>query len=371
MNAIGDILIVDDKPENLRLLFDALSREGYSVRRLPSGQQALDVIHFSPPDLILLDILMPGMDGYEVCQRLKADSKTESIPIIFLSALDEPFDKAKAFRVGGADYVTKPFQIAEVLARIEHQLSIQRLQKSMQEHLQQLAIANQELEMFTSVAAHDLKRPLRGIHGLAQILIDEYGKQLDDEGVKYLDLIQDSVLDLDELLDSLKTYSYAREVEVVMQPVSLSAVVDRTIELLQIETQEKNAVVEVQSDLPHVMGYKPILKEVATNLLSNALKYVAPGTKPEIYIGAEVHGDRVRWFFEDNGIGIQPQHHNDIFQPFRRLHGRGAYTGSGLGLAIVQRCVTRLGGTCGIKSSQHGSQFWVDLSAGTLFHELR
>lgn len=361
MNATGDILIVDDKPENLKLLFDALKHEGYDVRRVLNGQQALEVTRFAPPDLILLDILMPGLDGYEVCQQLKADATTQAIPVIFLSALDEPFDKAKAFRVGGADYVAKPFQIVEVLARIEHQLTILRLQRSMQDHLQQLTAANKELELFASAAAHDLRSPLRGIQSLTQLLMEDYGAQLDEPGQATLQLVHDSAIDMDELLNALKTYSYAREVEVTVQPVDLSAVVSRTIRNLEPEIQKQNAIVNVQPEFPLVMGYKPLLFEVATNLLSNALKYVPPGTPPKVHIGAQSQGGQVHWFFEDNGIGIAPQHQEEVFNPFKRLHGKEAYPGTGLGLAIVQRCVDRIGGACGVKSGQQGSHFWVQL----------
>lgn len=361
MTATGDILIVDDKPDNLKLLFDALKREGYDVRRVLSGPQALEVVQFAPPDLILLDILMPEMDGYEVCQQLKANPQTQGIPVIFLSALDEPFDKAKAFRIGGADYVTKPFQIVEVLARIEHQLTILRLQRSMQAHLQQLTIANDELELFAAAAAHDLRTPLRGIQGFTHALIEDYSHQLDDQGQSYLQLVHDSAADMDELLEALRTYSYTREIEVTVQPIDLSAVVRRSADNLQPEIQERDAIIHVQSELPLVMGYKPLLFEVATNLLSNALKYVAPGTQPEIHIGAQSQGGQVHWFFEDNGIGIAAQHRQAVFRPFKRLHGKEAYPGTGLGLAIVQRCVDRLGGACGVKSGQQGSHFWVEL----------
>lgn len=122
----GDILIVDDVPENLKVLFVMLSERNYSVRRVRSGQQALNVVNNDPPNLILLDIRMPGLDGYEVCSRIKANPDTQQIPIIFLSALNDTLDKVKAFTVGGADYISKPFQAEEVFARIENQLTIQR-----------------------------------------------------------------------------------------------------------------------------------------------------------------------------------------------------------------------------------------------------
>lgn len=127
----GTILIVDDLPDNLRLLFTLLMPQGYEVGKALNGQMALKSAASNPPDLILLDINMPNMDGYEVCQRLKADLKTKDIPIIFISALDDVWDKVKAFKVGGIDYITKPFQAEEVLARIENQMQIQALSKAL------------------------------------------------------------------------------------------------------------------------------------------------------------------------------------------------------------------------------------------------
>jgi len=128
----GDILLVDDAPENLRLLSKILTSQGYTVRKSPSGEMALRAIHSAAPDLILLDVMMPDMDGYEVCRRLKADATVATIPVIFISLLSDAIDKVRAFSSGGADYITKPFQIEEVLARVENQLNIRRLQQQFQ-----------------------------------------------------------------------------------------------------------------------------------------------------------------------------------------------------------------------------------------------
>src|SRR5579871_1885679 len=128
-DASGDILIVDDQPQNLDVLMEMLHRRGYRVRPADNGERALRAARASPPDLVMLDILMPDLDGYEVCRRLKADPVTAQIPVIFVSALDETLDKVKAFGVGAADYVAKPFQVEEVRARVESQLKLSRAMK--------------------------------------------------------------------------------------------------------------------------------------------------------------------------------------------------------------------------------------------------
>ena len=152
----GDILIVDDTPANLRLLTQMLAEQGYHVRPVPEGSMALAAVQAEPPDLILLDIRMPGMNGYEVCEHLKADTLTCDIPIIFISALDAIQDKVRAFTVGGVDYVTKPFQVEEVLARVETHLALRNLQKQLQDAnwkmAQELALAG---EVQTSFLPHD------------------------------------------------------------------------------------------------------------------------------------------------------------------------------------------------------------------------
>ncbi|MGB5916224.1 MAG: response regulator [Phormidesmis sp.] len=383
----GDILIVDDRPENLQLLFDTLSREGYELRRVLSGQQALQVAQFDPPDLILLDIRMPEIDGYEVCRRLKAQPQTQGIPVIFLSALDASLDKVKAFDVGGADYVTKPFQIAEVLARVKHQIRLQQLlkenayqQQQLEERSRRLETTNDELKLFTSSASHDLRAPLRGLQGLSRALVEDYGPQLDELATTYLQRIEATAISMSQLLDDLTAYSRIDRIEILIEPVSLNTVVNSAIRSLSAEIDLKQAAIEVQSDLPQIMGYAPVLDQVAKNLLGNALKYVAPGDRPAVKIGAALikpdaaesnatasnttEKTHVHWFFQDNGIGILPKDQVKIFQPFNRLHGVEAYPGSGFGLAIVQRGITRLGGTCGVESSgQQGSRFWITLPA--------
>ena len=142
----GNILVVDDTPENLRLLAGILSEKGYQVRPVPNGKLALSAAQKIPPDLVLLDIMMPEMDGYQVCQQLKASEITKDIPVIFISAINDVLDKVKAFAVGGVDFITKPFQVEEVLARIETHLKICSLQHSLQEKNQDLATAILQLQ---------------------------------------------------------------------------------------------------------------------------------------------------------------------------------------------------------------------------------
>jgi DNA-binding response OmpR family regulator len=173
----ADILVADDTPANLRLLFQMLTEQGYKVRPVPDGQWALRAARSTPPDLILLDIRMPKMDGYQVCEQIKADERTRDIPVLFLSALGEKEDKVKAFAVGGVDYITKPFQVEEVLARVRTHLSLRALQKQLEAANERLVRSNaelrernEELDAFVHTVAHDLKSPLAIAAGYAEML---------------------------------------------------------------------------------------------------------------------------------------------------------------------------------------------------------
>ncbi len=147
----GNILLVDDQPQNLNLLSELLEEQGYEVRQAINGEMALQTARVALPDLILLDIQMPDLDGYTVCQRLKSDAQTQSIPVIFVSALDESWDKVRGFSVGGVDYIAKPFKVIEVLARVENQLKIQHLQRELREKNRQLEEAMQALSRLTTI----------------------------------------------------------------------------------------------------------------------------------------------------------------------------------------------------------------------------
>ena len=154
----GNILVVDDTKENLRVLVDALGREGYTVRPALSGEMALEAAGKEPPDLILLDIIMPGMDGYQVCHALKTDARLKDVPVIFISALNEVGDKVKGFKTGGVNYISKPFQAEELLARVETHLTLRNLQKELEEKNTDLQQLNREL----TEALEEIKT-LRGI----------------------------------------------------------------------------------------------------------------------------------------------------------------------------------------------------------------
>lgn len=335
-----------------------LTNQGYEVRKALNGQRAIASVQSDPPDLILLDIRMPGMDGYAVCQQLKSDPKTCDVPVIFISALDDALDKVKAFAVGGVDYVTKPFQEMEVLARIEHQLCIQRLKQQLLEHNQELARSNQELEQFAYVVSHDLQQPLQSITGFAKVMLFKYQDQLDQVGVDYLNRIHGSGDRMQRLIQDLLSYSriglHAQE----MQAVDLNILLKQVLENLDDSIKHNQTIFDFDP-LPTVMGYETQLVQLFQNLIDNAIKFVKPGVIPQLKISSLQQGDF--WLLEihDNGIGIDAQHLEKVFNMFQRTQAAKSYSGTGIGLATCKKIV-----------KNHGGQLWAtsQVGIGTTFH---
>ncbi|WP_199249133.1 response regulator [[Phormidium] sp. ETS-05] len=366
-----DILIVDDMPVNLRVLNQILTQHGYKVRKALSGEMALTACEATLPDLILLDILMPDLDGYEVCSRLKSQAKTRKIPVIFLSALDEAEDKVKAFHVGAADYISKPFQVEEVLARVTHQLTIVHLNQQLanqnaqlQKLNAELMRSNAELEQFAYVASHDLQSPLQATIGYADMLLWKYDSVLDENAKHYVNQIVQSGLRMKNLIQDLLAYSRLGNGQLDWQPVEAVAALQDALENLRQEIAATGAQIN-HSELPKVRGDRTQLTQLFQNLLSNAIKFRRSGVTPQINISC-VAGDRgeSRFAVSDNGIGIPEEKFDCIFEAFHRLHGYQEYPGTGLGMAICKRIVTRHGGRIWVNSQPgEGTTFYFTLDS--------
>lgn len=354
----GNILVIDDTPTNLHLLAQILSEQGYCVRLAPNGALALKSIESTPPDLILLDIRMPDMDGYEVCTTLKANENTRHLPVIFLSALQDTLDKVKAFSVGGADYVTKPFEAAEVLARIEHHLQLQRLQKQLLEQNEELARSNRELEQFAYVVSHDLQQPLQGIIGFAKFILMKSEESLDNSTKESLNYILDSGWQMQRLIQDLLTYARVSQSQKALEPVDCNVAIAQAINNLQMNILEKQASVKFDS-LPTVLGDEIQLIQLFQNLIGNALKFVQADTTPQIQIAVEEEIDEWRFSVRDNGIGIAPENLKCVFEAFKRLNNTRQYPGSGIGLALCKKVV-----------DNHGGKIWIEsqVGIGTTFY---
>lgn len=350
------IIIVDDVPENLELLSEILSSYGYFVRTASSGLSALAMIAESPPDIIMLDVMMPGMDGYEVCQKLKADEATRNIPIIFITALQEPIQKVRAFAVGAADYVTKPFQLEEVIARIRTHLALYRSNKQLQEQVA-------ELDAFAHTVAHNLKNPLAAIATYLDMVTRPIGAPLPPEKTaELLTYVQQSALKANNIVDELLLLSSVRKEAVTLHNVDMAEVVAQVQERLEPMISKYRPEIVEPAHWPTAVGYAPWVAEIWANYISNGLKY--GGQPPRLQFGATPQADgMVRFWLHDNGRGLTEAERAIVFTEFTRLNEIRT-DGHGLGLSIVQRIVNKLGGTSGVESTVgEGSTFYFTLPA--------
>jgi len=353
----GNILIVDDTPAILSLLAQMLAVQGYEVQAATSGAQALAAVQATPPDLILLDVMMPEMSGYEVCEHLKSTAQTRDIPIIFISALEATEDKVKAFTVGGVDYVTKPFQIKEVLARVATHLSLRALQKQLQEashelarQLEELQARNEELDAFARTVAHDLKTPLTSIIGFADMLENIHATLSDEELWESLHTIASNGRKMDNIIDELLLLAGVRQTkQVKINPLDMAGIVAAVLQRLADMIEEHQAEVVLPVSWPMALGYGPWVEEVWVSYISNAIKH--GGRPPRVELGATAEADGiVRFWVRDNGPGLAPEEQARLFAPFGRSAQMPA-KGRGLGLVVVRRIMEKLGRKAAVEST--------------------
>ncbi|HKH63596.1 MAG TPA: response regulator [Flavitalea sp.] len=405
------ILIVDDKQENLFSLKSLLQLHLYEVDTASSGEEALKKILRKEYALIILDVQMPEMDGYEVAEAVTGLNKTKDIPIIFLSAVN--IDKrfiTKGYDSGAVDYVTKPFDPDLLLLKVKTfcrlyeqkrelkstqetlkkeiesrkliQKEIERVNLSLEEKVQhrtkELVRVNQDLEtrnaelgQYASLASHDLQEPLRKIVTFSRILDDKYLANMPDAH-KYMSKVINSAERMRSLIDDLLNYSKL-SVQLQFSKLDLNEILATTLADLEILIEEKGAEVTT-SGLPKIEAVPGQMRQLFQNLISNALKFSKANSIPKVKIWSErvsekslnavpsSKGEFVRIFIEDNGIGFDELYLDKIFTIFQRLHVRSDYEGTGIGLAIVKKIVEKHDGIIGAKSKEGlGATFFIIL----------
>ena len=391
------ILIVDDKKENLFSLKTLLELNSFQVETAASGEEALKKILKNEYALIILDVQMPVMDGYEVAESISGYSKTKNIPIIFLSAVN--IDKSfitKGYSSGGVDYITKPFDPELLMLKVrtfirlyEQTNELKRIQKVLEasnELLEvkvmertsdllranlELEVSNAELQQYASLASHDLQEPLRKIITFNKIIEDKY---LDGnpEAHRYMNKVIASCERMRSLIHDLLNYSRLSGAAVYCE-TDLNNLLSETITDLELVIGEKKAKLIID-DLPVIEAIPGQVRQVFQNVISNALKFSRSGVTPQVRIWGEriskldsrghsdPAGDYLRIYIQDNGIGFEEIYLNKIFTIFQRLHGRDAYEGTGIGLAIVKKIIEKHNGLLTARSSvDEGSTFIIVL----------
>jgi signal transduction histidine kinase len=368
------ILIVDDKPENLFSLEKLLQLHAFEVDTAGSGEESLKKILKNEYALIILDVQMPGMDGFEVAETINGYSRSKDIPIIFLSAVNT--DKrfiTKGYAAGAIDYITKPFDPDLLLLKVktlyrlseqtkmlnqvqkELEMSNHQLEQKVKERTAELVeanknleISNQELQQYSFLASHDLQEPLRKIHTFALIVMERFLAG-NEEALGFMNRVVSSTERMRRLIDDLMGYSQLSGPE-AFQQCSLNEIIHEVMNDLELTIKEKEAVINV-SDLPEADVIPGQMRQVFQNLISNSLKFSRKDVAPVVTITANyvaklqldaepvAKGNYCRISCCDNGIGFNEEYLEKIFSLFQRLHGRHQYQGTGIGLAIVKKII--------------------------------
>jgi len=388
-----NVLIVDDDPKNLTVLETVLADPSYRLVRASSGDEALLALIDQEFALMILDIHMPGMNGFELAQMVKKRKKTAHVPIIFLTAYyNEDAHVLEGYDTGAVDYLYKPVNPAmlrskvavfaelyrksreaaaansilsaevDIRRRIEEQLrelnqtlEVRVLERTLElrKHAARLQRANEALEQFAYAASHDLQEPLRNVAIYAELLKGRHAAGLSEEAIQFLTIINDGAQRMTQLVAGILEYAQSDHVDEPAPVADAAEVFARVLLNLSRSREESRAVIS-HDPLPAVSVQAIHLEQILQNLVGNALRYRKPDEPLRIHVSVIPEAGQCHFAVKDNGIGIDPKYHQKVFGLFKRLHnGQGRYLGAGMGLPICQRIIERYGG-----------RIWVESEAG-------
>lgn len=349
--AVPKILVIDDNPKNLDLLSALLDAQGFVMLFALDGTRGIQRAESGQPDLILLDIMMPHIDGFETCRQLKANAKTREIPVIFMTALTDIANKVKGFDLGAVDYITKPIQPEEVVARVNTHLKLQRLQQELQKTIAREREANKLKTRFVSVASHELRTPLAQIL-YASNFLEEFGEQIAAaQKTQLFATIERAVNQMTKILNDMLILSRQETGKFEFAP-QLTDVQDFCQNLLaefRVLCEKTHQLVfsGPEAPLPAVVDAN-VLQLILSNLVANAIKYSPAGGTIHVRLLPTPAGLLFR--ISDEGIGMSSEDQQHLFEAFYRGRNVGKITGSGLGLSIVKQFVEVHGGTIQVAS---------------------
>lgn len=368
------ILIVDDTLLNLRLLSHVLENGGYKHIKAQNGKEAIELAASKKPDLILMDIMMPGMDGFEAVHKIKSKDGLEDIPVIFLSALTETDDKVQAFQYGGVDYITKPFQKEETLARINTHLKIRNLQKQLNDRIDvlkdrevELSRLNKKKDDLVRMVSHDIKNPLTGIIGLVKLMRDT-DDITPEERKHMLSVIENSGNDLLNMVHEVLDRESKKDVpeSLDLADIEIVKLVERVISMNKAKAMLKGIelVHNVEPDGLRATLDQNKIEIAINNLVSNALKFTPSRGTISLSVNQNDKKDLILIEVKDSGIGIPESMRDDLFENEMKYSrkGTGGEAGTGLGLDIVHLYVSLHNGDIRVESEENvGTSFFIEL----------
>jgi two-component system sensor histidine kinase/response regulator len=357
------ILIVDDVVSNVLLLKILLTNERFQVCTANNGTTCIEMAKKEHPDLILLDVMMPDISGFDTAVILKKDEETKEIPIIFLTALNTPADLVHGFQVGANDFLTKPFNKEELVMRVMQQISLVAAKRIIEKQNAELRATLSNRDKMYSVIAHDLRSPMASIRMVLNLVVQSATPEtVGDELYALLDQANRESEEVHDLLDNLLkwTKSQTGRLNVVLQDLDLNDIIPGVVDIFEMIAQTKNINLELQGsgEKMVVVADNDMLKTVVRNFMSNAIKFSPEGASIEIIMQKE--GDFAKVSVRDHGVGISADRIGSIFHKGETTYGTGGEEGSGLGLQLCQDFARKIGGDCSVESIEgQGSTFSV------------
>ena len=363
MRTKPSILIIDDVPDNLHLLMQMLPADHYFIRPATNGRRGLEAAFHEPPDLILLDIKMPEMDGFKVCAQLKNDVKLKDIPVIFISALNETEDKLKAFDAGGVDYITKPFQQREVLARVKAHLEIRAQKRALEFSIEKQKALEELRDSLTQMIVHDMKSPLMAIDGQLKMLQLFEAESLTADAQRYIADARTGSARLIKMMEDMLAISKMEvgKLNLNLAPVNLRDLTQRVVTGLSPLIGSKRIEIDSDDPIPSLTLDQDLITRVLQNLLSNSIKFSPDGGLIQINLCPLAQGVLVE--VQDSGPGIPQEYQKQIFEKFGQVESALNRRGTGLGLTFCKLAIEAHGGEIGLTSTPgEGSTFWFILN---------
>ncbi len=343
------ILIVDDNPDNMDLA-EQILEDDYDIITAETGEQCLNIAAAKLPDLILLDVQMPGIDGYETLERLLQIDLVKYIPVIFLSARFRDQDRViRGLETGALDYLTKPIDDEMLLTKVRVGLRIKKAEDEVREQTQALRLSNKTMESFSYSASHDLRAPLRQICNYCEALEEDYEADLPEDAQFMLSRIRHSAARMGDVIKDLLDFARTSQADLQLHKVDLSAIAQSVVDELREHDPDHKVICHIEPGLAAQAADKPLMRVVLNNLIDNAWKYSHKVDKPEITVGIDKQNDRHFIYVRDNGVGFDMEQVDKLFKPFSRLHSEDEFEGNGIGLATVERII-----------SNHGGRIWAE-----------